>query len=81
LIIPVAGAGGIELCNNPLPHKAFSIPVRPFDSIFDSKAQALVGMTDDEAAYIEARAGKRVSFRAEHPSTTSRTSVDQTPEL
>jgi hypothetical protein len=33
----LAGAGGIEPCNNPLPHKDFSIPARPFDSIFDSK--------------------------------------------
>jgi len=47
----VAGAGGIEPCNNPLPDKGFSVPARPFDSIFDSKAKALVGMTDDEAAY------------------------------
>jgi DNA-binding transcriptional LysR family regulator len=54
----VAGAGGIEPCNNPLPHKDFSIPARPFDSIFDSKAKALVGMTDDEAAYIEAKGWK-----------------------
>jgi hypothetical protein len=38
-----------------LPHKDFSIPARPFDSIFDSKAKALVGMTDDEAACIEAK--------------------------
>jgi hypothetical protein len=56
--IEVAGAGGIEPCNNPLPHKDFSIPARPFDSIFDSKAKALVGMTDDEVAYIEAKGWK-----------------------
>jgi hypothetical protein len=54
----VAGAGGIEPCNNPLPHKDFSIPARPFDSIFDSKAKALVGMTDDKVAYIEAKGWK-----------------------
>ena len=54
----MAGAGGIEPCNNPLPHKDFSIPARPFDSIFDSKAKALVGMTDDEVAYIEAKSWK-----------------------
>ena len=54
----LAGAGGIEPCNNPLPHKDFSIPARPFDSIFDSKAKALVGMTDDEVAYIEAEGWK-----------------------
>ena len=54
----LAGAGGIEPCNNPLPHKDFSIPARPFDSIFDSKAKALVGMTDDEVAYIEAKGWK-----------------------
>jgi hypothetical protein len=41
-----------------LPHKDFSIPARPFDSIFDSKAKALVGMTDDEVAYIEAKGWK-----------------------
>jgi hypothetical protein len=41
-----------------LPHKDFSNPARPFDSIFDSKAKALVGMTDDEAAYIEAKGCK-----------------------
>jgi hypothetical protein len=51
----LAGAGGIEPCNNPSPHKDFSISARPLDSIFDSKAKALVGMTDDEAAYIEAK--------------------------
>jgi hypothetical protein len=34
-----------------LPHKDFSIPARPFDS----KAKALVGMTDDKVAYIEAK--------------------------
>jgi hypothetical protein len=44
-----------------LPHKDFSIPARPFDSIFDSKAKALVGMTDDEVAYIEAK-GWKASF-------------------
>ena len=49
----LAGAGGIEPRNNPLLYKDFSIPARPFDSIFDSKA--LVGMTDDEVAYIEAK--------------------------
>jgi hypothetical protein len=54
----LAGAGGIEPCNNPLPHKDFSIPARPLDSIFDSKAKALVGMTDDEVAYIEAKGWK-----------------------
>ena len=58
LIDCLAGAGGIEPCNNPLPHKDFSIPARPFDSIFDSKAKALVGMTDDEMAYIEAKGWK-----------------------
>ena len=42
----MAGAGGIEPRNNPLLYKDFSIPARPFDSIFDSKAKALVGMTD-----------------------------------
>ncbi len=47
---PMAGAGGIEPSNNPLLHKDFSIPARPFDSIFDSKAKALVRMTDDEVA-------------------------------
>lgn len=57
----LAGAGGIEPRNNPLPHKDFSIPARPFDSIFDSKAKALVGMTDDEVAYIEAK-GWKASF-------------------
>jgi hypothetical protein len=36
----LAGAGGIELRNNPLPHKNFSIPARRFDSIFDSEAKA-----------------------------------------
>jgi len=41
-----------------LPHKDFSIPARPFDSIFDSKAKALVGMTDDEVAYVEAKGWK-----------------------
>jgi len=41
-----------------LPHKDFSIPTRRFDSIFDSKAKALVGMTDDEVAYIEAKGWK-----------------------
>jgi hypothetical protein len=54
----LAGAGGIEPYNNPLPHKDFSIPARPFDTIFDSKAKALVGMTDDEVAYIEAKGWK-----------------------
>jgi hypothetical protein len=54
----LAGAGGIEPCNNPLPHKDFSIPARPFDSIFDSKAKTLVGMTDDKVAYIEAKGWK-----------------------
>jgi hypothetical protein len=54
----LAGAGGIEPCNNPLPHKDFSIPARPFDSIFDSKAKALVGITDDEVAYIKAKGWK-----------------------
>lgn len=63
----VAGAGGIEPCNNPLPHKDFSIPARPFDSIFDSKAKALVGMTDDEVVYIEAkRLESERRSRAEH---------------
>jgi hypothetical protein len=38
----VAGAGGIEPCNNPLLHKDFSITARPFDSIFDSKAKAVL---------------------------------------
>jgi hypothetical protein len=47
----LAGAEGIEPCNNPLPHKDFSIPARPFDSI-DSKAKALVGMTDDEVVCV-----------------------------
>jgi hypothetical protein len=56
--LALAGAGGIEPCNNPLPHKDFSIPAGPFDSIFDSKAKALVGMTDDEVAYIEAKGWK-----------------------
>jgi hypothetical protein len=51
----LAGAGGIEPRHNPLLYKDFSIPARPFDSIFDSKAKALVGMTDDEVAYIEAK--------------------------
>jgi len=37
--------------------KDFSVPARPFDSTFDSKAKALVGMTDDEA-YIEAKGWK-----------------------
>jgi hypothetical protein len=74
----LVGAGGIEPCDNPLPHKDFSIPARPFDSIFDSKAKALVGMTDDEAAYIEAKGWKGPSRAS---STTSRTSVDRTPEL
>lgn len=37
----LAGAGGIEPCNNPLPHRDFSLPVRLFDSIFDSKTPAL----------------------------------------
>jgi hypothetical protein len=46
----MAGAGGIEPRNNALPHKDFSILARPFDSIFDSRARALFGMTDDEAA-------------------------------
>jgi hypothetical protein len=54
----LAGAGGIEPCNNPLAHKDFSIPARPFDSIFDSKAKALIGMTDDKVAYIEAKGWK-----------------------
>jgi hypothetical protein len=54
----LAGAGGIEPCNNPLLHKDFSIPARPFDSIFDSKAKALVGMTGVEVAYIEAKGWK-----------------------
>jgi hypothetical protein len=57
-IVALAGAGGIEPCNNPLPHKVFSILAHPFDSIFDSKAKALVGMTDDEVAYIEAKGWK-----------------------
>jgi hypothetical protein len=56
----LAGAGGPG--NNPLPHKDFSIPARPFDSIFDSKARPLVGMTGDEVAYIEAKGRSR----AEH---------------
>jgi hypothetical protein len=34
----MAGAGGIEPCNNPLPYKDFSIPARPLDSIFDSNS-------------------------------------------
>jgi len=34
----MAGAGGIEPSNNPLPHKRFSLPARRLDSIFDSKA-------------------------------------------
>jgi len=34
----MAGAGGIEPSNNPLPHKHFSLPARRLDSIFDSKA-------------------------------------------
>jgi hypothetical protein len=54
----LAGAGGIEPCNNPLLHKDFSIPAHPFDSIFDSKAKPRVGMTDDEVAYIEAKGWK-----------------------
>ena len=54
----MAGAGGIEPSNNPLLHKDFSISARPFDSIFDSKAKALVGMTDDVVAYIEAKGWK-----------------------
>jgi len=37
----MAGAGGIEPCNNLLPHKDFSLPARLLDSIFDSKAPAL----------------------------------------
>ena len=41
----LAGAGGIEPCDNPLPHKDFSIPACRFDSILDSKATALVEMT------------------------------------
>jgi hypothetical protein len=36
----LAGAGGIEPRNNPLPHKDFSLPARLIDSIFDSKAPA-----------------------------------------
>lgn len=36
----LAGAGGIEPCDNPLPHKDFSLPARLLDSIFDSKAPA-----------------------------------------
>ena len=37
----------------------FSIPDCPFNSIFNSKKQkALVGMTDDEVAYIEAKGWK-----------------------
>ena len=36
----MAGAGGIEPYNNPLPHKDFSAPARLLDSIFDSKAPA-----------------------------------------
>jgi hypothetical protein len=63
-----------------LPHKDFSIPARPLDSIFDSKAKALVGMTDDEAAYIEAK-GWKASVVPELSIPPSRTSVDQTPEL
>jgi hypothetical protein len=55
----LAGAGGIEPCNNPLPHKDFSIPARPFDSIFDSKAKALVGTRWPTS---RPRAGKRASF-------------------
>jgi hypothetical protein len=66
----LAGAGGIEPCNNPLPHKDFSIPGRTFDSIFDSKAKALVAMTDDKAAYIEAN-GWKASVVPE-PSITAR---------
>jgi hypothetical protein len=54
----LAGAGGIEPCNYPLPRKDFSIRTRPFDSIFDPKAKALVGMTEDEVAYIEAKGWK-----------------------
>ena len=45
----LAGAGGIEPCNNPLSHEDFFIPIRPFDSIFDS---------EDEVAYIEAKGWK-----------------------
>jgi hypothetical protein len=60
----LAGAGGIEPCNNPLPHKDFSIPARPFDSIFDSKA--LVGMTNDEVAYRGQGLESERRSRAEH---------------
>jgi hypothetical protein len=36
----LAGAGGIEPCYNPLPHKDFSVPARVLDSIFDSRDPA-----------------------------------------
>jgi hypothetical protein len=54
-----------------LPHKDFSIPARPFDSIFDSKAKTLVGMTDDEVAYIEAK-GWKASARMPPSQQTNR---------
>src|SRR5438445_12473260 len=46
----LAGAGGIEPCNNPLPQKDFSIPARPFHCIYVSKAKALVPTTAAELA-------------------------------
>ena len=61
--------------------KVFSIPAGPFDSIFDSKARALVGMTDDEVAYIEAKGWKASVVHELSTSITSGTSVDQTLEL
>ena len=70
----LAGAGGIEPCNNPLPHKDFPIPARPFDSIFDAKAKALVGMTD-EVAGIEAKGWKASVVPEPSIIHTSRTSV------
>jgi hypothetical protein len=55
---PWLGREGSNPAIIPLPHKDFSIPAHPFDSIFDSKAKARVGMTDDEVAYIEAKGRK-----------------------
>jgi hypothetical protein len=69
-------AGGIEPCNNPLPHKDFFIPARPFDSIFDSKAKALVGMTDDEEALPIADASACSAFRQSRGRTTADFTTD-----
>jgi hypothetical protein len=56
-------------------------PFRPARLIPSLIPKALVGMTDDEVAYIEAKGWKASAVPELSTSTTSRTSVDQTLEL